>query len=81
MKKKEKKQTANEEQCKVSMALLADLMAETFCEKKEGPLDDFEIYAHQLKSHLYVNYDSFRSRFLNGYDQLLHVLEDKKEEK
>lgn len=73
------KQSADEEQPKASnvntMIEFAELVSESITEKDPKIADPFEIYAHQLITHLHSDINIFKSRFADGYRILLEELQ------
>jgi hypothetical protein len=61
------------------IAEFADRVTENILEFDKDDVDAFEIYAHQLRTHLHVNKDQFKSRFSDGYKALLQELLEKSE--
>jgi len=57
------------------MAQMAEIISEAVLERDLEHLESFELYAHQLRTHLHINPDMFKRRFTEGYRVLLEELE------
>lgn len=53
----------------------AEVLTENILEKDLTHMDSFELYAHQLRTHLHVNQEAFKHRFSNGYHILIEELD------
>lgn len=76
--KKRDKQSVEDEQSEVSnkdaIVQFAEVISQDILEKNLNTIDSFELYAHQLKTHLHSNPDLFKFRFSEGYRILLEEL-------
>lgn len=52
----------------------ADVLSESVLDAPGNPEEPFETYAQQVRGHLHVNEDRFRSRFTKGYHALIEEL-------
>lgn len=76
--KKREKQTIEDEQANLNMNLIAEfaeVISQQMLEKDLNQLESFELYAHQLRSHLHSHPEIFKSRFSEGYRILVKELE------
>lgn len=77
--KKRDKQTAVDEHSEISTAVVMSQFAEdisqNILERDLNDIDSFELYVHQLRTHLHTNHDVFKFRFSEGYRVLLEELE------
>lgn len=78
MKKNEKKKESEsqKESNDSTMESFAEFILENYFEKSEAT-ESFEIYAHELKSHLYRDREHFRKRFREGYHCLNDLLKQR----
>ena len=57
------------------IAQLADVISEGILERNIHEMDAFELYAYQLRLHLHMDKNSFKTRFSEGYRILVEELE------
>lgn len=58
---------------------LADAVTESLKEGCKSDLESFEVYAQKMRSHLHSDPQSFRARFLKGYQALLSEMSTKRQ--
>lgn len=77
--KKKDKQSMIDEQSEISntdaMHQFAEVISQNISEKDLSHADSFEYYAHQLRSHLHSDLNTFKFRFSEGYRVLIEELE------
>lgn len=77
--KKRDKQTLEDEESDTSSAntltQFAEVISQSILERDLSDIDSFELYVHQLRTHLHTNHDVFKFRFSEGYRVLLEELE------
>lgn len=77
--KKRDKQTLEDEKSEASsvnmMSQFAEVISQNILERDLSDVDSFELYVHQLRTHLHSNHDIFKFRFSEGYRVLLEELE------